>query len=144
MMLVPAKDGDRMAFALARRHYSAWKNKRPKVRLFVGPGEKLVLIGFMCHAVFAWRKFIDDSGQTGVCCSIFRNESRHRSSDMIREAMTWAWERWPGQRLYTFVDAEATASRRGKNHPAGYCFLAAGWRNCGTSKSGLTILECLP
>lgn len=133
-----------MAFALARRHYSARKNKRPKVRLFVGPGEKLVLIGFMCHAVFAWRKFIDDSGQKGVCCSIFRNESEHRSSDMIREAMIWAWDRWPGERLYTFVDVEATRKRRGKGHEPGYCFVAAGWRNCGTTKTGLTILECFP
>lgn len=131
-----AKDGDRIAFAMYRRHYSSRKNPRPKVRLFVGPGEKMVLVGFMAPALFAWRKFIDDSGQRGVNCAVFRNESRHRSSAMVREAMEWAWLRWPGERLYTTVDPAAVRSTN-----PGYCFQLAGWRKCGRTKSGLVVLE---
>jgi len=37
-------------------------------------------------ALFVWRKFEDDSGQKGINCSIFRNESDILSSDLIREA----------------------------------------------------------
>jgi hypothetical protein len=96
----------------------------------------MVLLGFLCDALFVWRKFIDDSGQNGVNCAVFRNESQHRSSDMIREAMTWAWQRWPGERLYTTVDP-----RKIRSTNPGYCFLMAGWRKCGTTKGGLLILE---
>lgn len=133
------KDGDPIGFALYRRHYSAKKNPRPKIRQFVGPGEKMVLLSHAGDAVFAWRKFIDDSGQRGVNCAVFRNEGSSRSSDMIREACSIAWTRWPNQRLYTYV---APAEIRSTN--AGYCFLMAGWRKCGTTKKGFLILERLP
>jgi hypothetical protein len=124
---------------MARRHYSSKKNRHPKIRQFVGPGEKLVLIGFLCAALFAWRKFIDDSGQRGVNCSIFRNESSHRSSEMIREASQIAWTKWPGERLYTYVNPSEV--RSGK---PGWCFEKAGWRRCGETKGGLLIFECFP
>ncbi len=135
---VISHDGEPEAFAMYRRHYSA-KNPRPKIRQFVGPGQKLVLIGLLCPALFAWRKFIDDSGQQGVNCSVFRNESQHRSSDMIREATQFAWEEWPGERLYTLVNP-----RKVRSTNPGYCFLMAGWRKCGWTKAGLLILEKIP
>lgn len=140
------KDGDPAGFALYRRHYSAAKNPNPKIRQFVGPGEKMVLMTVANDALFAWRKFIDHGagGQHGVNCAVFRNESSHLSSDLIREAMGLAWERWPGQRLYTYVSAVATAKRRGKANPPGFCFLKAGWRECGSTKKGLLVLECYP
>ncbi len=134
----PSKDGDPVGFALYRRHYSAKKNPRPKIRQFVGPGEKMVLIGVDGNALFAWRKFIDDSGQKGVNCAVFRNESEHLSSEMIREAMVFAWDRWPGERLYTTVDAKAV-----KSSNPGCCFIKAGWRKCGRTKKGLLILEAI-
>ena len=133
---IVSRDGNLDAYAMYRRHYSAKKNKFPKIRLFVGPGEKLVLVGMMCNALFAWRKFHDDSGQQGVNCAVFRNESVHRSSEMILEAMQFAWSRWPGERLYTYVDAKEIRSPN-----PGYCFKASGWRHCGYTKSGLHILE---
>jgi hypothetical protein len=133
---IASRDGDTDGFALYRRHYSARKNPRPKIRQFVGPGQKLVLLGFFCPALFVWRRFLDDSGQVGVNCAVFRNESQHRSSDMIREAVLWAHDRWPGQRLYTFVDPLEVRSTN-----PGYCFLMAGWRRCGTTKGGLLVLE---
>jgi hypothetical protein len=136
----PSKDGDRIGFALARRHYSAKKNPYPTQRLFVGPGEKLVLIGLDGRAVFAWRKqkFRRDR-QRGVNCSIFRNESNHRSSDMILEAMWFAQERWGDERLFTFVNAAEV-----KSCNPGYCFLKAGWQKCGKSANGLLVLEYKP
>jgi hypothetical protein len=69
-------------------------------------------------------------------CSIFRNESEYRSSDLILEAEQWAREKWGAVRFYTYVDSTAIKSKN-----AGYCFKMAGWRKCGTSKRGLLILE---
>ena len=135
----PATSGDRFGFASYQRHYSA-RNKRPRVRQFVGPGEKMVLVGLMCNAVFAWRKarFRADC-QVGVECAIFRNESGHRSSDMIREAMDAAWEKWPGERLFTLINP-----RRVRSTNPGFCFLCAGWRRVGTNGKGHLILEAEP
>lgn len=135
---LPAKDGNGLGFSIYRRHYSA-KNRKPKIRQFVGPGEKLVLMGRDYKSVFAWRKFIDDSGQQGVCCAVFRNEGRNRSSEMILEAMRIGWQRWPGERYYTLVDAGKVKSRN-----PGYCFKCSGWTACGTTKNGLLVLESLP
>jgi hypothetical protein len=143
---LPIKDGDERAFALYQRHYSykryADGRRRlhgyPNRFLIAGPGQKLLLLGADGHALMVWRRFRDDSGQQGVNCAVFRNESRWRSSALLREAMELAWRRWPGQRLYTYVDPRAVRSVN-----AGYCFKCAGWRACGTTKvRKLTILEC--
>ena len=110
--------------------------------LFVGPGEKLVLLTPCERALFCWRKEryrLD--GQEGVNCAIFRNEGAGRSSDLIREADQIAWNRWPGERLYTYVDASKVRRKR----DPGRCFLRAGWRPCGVSKERhLLIFECRP
>lgn len=145
---LPVRDGDPRAAALYRRHYSCYQyadNRRanPANRsrfLIVGPGEKMVLMTCDCSALFVWRKFIDKSGQHGVNCAVFRNEGSVLSSVLIEEAVSLAWARWPGQRLYTYVDPARVRS----NNP-GYCFIVAGWRRCGfTKKRRLLILEKLP
>lgn len=121
------------------RHYSARHyadGRRPK--LFVGPGEKLVLVTSDRTALFVWRKFISDDGQTGVNCAVFRNEGHKLSSQLILEAEQIAWGKWPGERLYTYV-----APRKIKSVNPGYCFKMAGWHVCGYSKRGLVILEKL-
>lgn len=66
---------------------------------FVGPGEHIVLRTGDADAMFVWRKFIDDSGQQGVNCAVFRNEApeRYRSSDLIRQADAVADFCWPGR-----------------------------------------------
>ena len=134
-----AKDGDPIGLTIHRRHYSHrnYKDGRDPA-LFVGPGEKLVLIAHDDDGLFVWRKFIDDSGQQGINCAVFRNESPHRASDMILDAETWATDRWPGERLYTYVNA-----RRIRSTNPGYCFLRAGWTRCGVTRgrSALVILE---
>jgi len=120
------------------RHYTARKNR--KVYQFVGPGEKMVLLTPDARSLFVWRKFIDDSGQQGVNCAVFRREGGEtKASDLIRSATDFAWARWPGERLYTYVDPHKVKGP----HP-GYCFVAAGWRACGHTKGGLRVLELLP
>jgi hypothetical protein len=132
-----AKDGDEYGRHLFHRHYSrrVYRDGR-KPKLFCGPGFKLVLISPKEDALFVWRKFKDDSGQQGINCAIFRNESNQLSSAMILEAERIAWARWPGERFYTYVKASKVRSCN-----PGYCFICAGWRRCGMTKSGLLILE---
>ena len=125
-----AKDGDFVAQRLFLGHYSNRPGRRIG-QLILGPGEKMVLIEAEGRALFGWRKFIDDSGQSGVCCAVFRNLSPLRSSDLIAEAGEVAWRRWPGARLYTYVDP-----RRVKSANPGCCFKMAGWRVCGRTKGG--------
>lgn len=84
----------------------------------------------------AWRKFKDDSGQEGVNCAAFRNESEQRASDLILAAEVEARTRWPTERFYTYVNPAKVRSRN-----PGYCFVCAGWRKCGTTKGGLLIFE---
>jgi hypothetical protein len=142
----PVRDGNPLAAAIYRRHYSAYvyadgRRDDPRYRnrnLICGPGEKMLLLAGG-PALFVWRRFIDDSGQTGVNCAVFRNEGPVRSSDLIREADALAWSRWPAQRLYTYVNPTTIRSRN-----PGCCFLKAGWRRCGRTKGGLVVLEHLP
>jgi|SRR5579864_2965910 len=134
------KDGDRRALALFHRHYSyrAYKDGR-KPLLFTGPGEKMVLLTTYADALFVWRKFKSLNNQSGVNCAVFRNESPILSSVLILEAMDLAWQRWPGERLYTYVN-----QRKIKSVNPGYCFKLAGWSLCGYTKSNhLAILEVL-
>jgi hypothetical protein len=135
------KDGDAACLALYERHYSCYRYADGRKRtLFAGPGEKIVLRTSEGDAMFVWRKFIDASGQQGTNCAVFRNESPHLSSDLIRQADAVADLAWPGERHYTYVRAEAVRS-----HNPGYCFKRAGWRTCGvTKRRGLLIMERLP
>lgn len=131
------KDGDLDCLDLYERHYSAYRYADGRQRkLFVGPGEKVVLRTERGDACFVWRKFIDDSGQHGINCAVFRNESPHQSSILIRQADAIADCLWPDSRHYTYVDTKKVRS----NNP-GFCFLMAGWQRCGRTKSGLLILE---
>ena len=149
---IPTKDGDPRGLDLFRRHYS-YNIKRDQLKfpfaewssdvLFVGPGEKVVLMTADSLALFAWRKerFRMD-GQTGVNGAIFHNEgsSAGRSSELIAAANRAAWERWPGDRLFTHVDPSKVRHKR----DPGRCFIRAGYRLCGVTKAGLLIFECLP
>src|SRR5690348_2153104 len=131
------KDGHVSCLAMYERHYSAHRYKDGRIRkIFCGPGEKIVLRTRNADAIFVWRKFIDGSGQKGINCAVFRNESKIRSSDLIRQADEIADFCWPGERHYTYV---STTRIRSTN--PGFCYLSAGWNACGTTKSGLKILE---
>jgi hypothetical protein len=137
-------DGDPRAIPIYRRHYSARLTKGGTNREgFVGLGYKMVLITLACDALFVWLKCNDGlrgDGQLGVNCTIFRNEGPVMSSTLIQEATELAWQRWPGERLFTYVwDAKV------KSVNPGYCYKMAGWQTCGRNKDGrLTILEKYP
>lgn len=132
------RDGDHKARRIFHRHYSYRPyadGRAPK--LFVGPGEKMVLITWNLDALFVWRRFKSGDGQQGVNCAVFRNESNHLSSELIKEADVLADLRWPGERHYTYVNPRKIRS----NNP-GFCFQAAGWTQCGITKwRKLIILE---
>jgi hypothetical protein len=139
------KDGDRACLALYERHYSAHRYRDGRVRrIFVGPGEKVVLRTETGRSVFVWRRFRDASidartgrPQEGVNCAVYRTEDEGlRSSDLIRQADAIADRVWADRRHYTYVDPSRVRSRN-----PGYCFLVAGWRRCGWTKSGLLVLE---
>ncbi len=137
---IRVRDGNRTALSIFDRHYSSRRAHVRRVDQFVGPGFKLVLLTPDARALFAWRKFINDDGQHGINCAVFRNEGSGggRSSDLIRAADVIAFEKWPGERHYTYVDPGEIRSTN-----PGYCFIKAGWRRCGMTKGGLHILERL-
>lgn len=117
------KDGDGKCLEMYERHYSAYRYRDGRKRLlFAGPGFKIVLRTWEGDAFFVWRKFKDDSGQVGINCAAFRNESPHKSSDLIRQADAIADFCFPRER-------------------PGYCFIVSGWKRCGKTKSGKLILE---
>lgn len=135
---VQVRDGNPIALRLFERHYSKYHYKDGrKPKLFVGPGHKVVLLSKDGKALFVWRKFISGDGQKGVNCSVFRNEGELLSSDLIRQAEKIAWNKWPGERLYTYIN-----SSKIKSANPGYCFKKAGWVICGITKvNKLLILE---
>lgn len=132
------KDGDAACLALYEKHYSAYHYADGRKRKqFVGPGQHVVLRTETGDAMFVWRSFIDGSGECGINCAVFRNESPHRSSELIRQADAIADCLWPCRRHYTYVNAKGI----GSTNP-GFCFIQAGWRRLKRqTKSGLRILE---
>lgn len=135
------RDGNATARALFDRHYSRhhYRDGRDQSR-FVGPGERIVLLTPCARALLVWRKFISLDQQEGVNCAIFRNEGAGLSSELLLSGMQIAWQRWPGERLYTYVNP-----RRIQSVNPGYCFKKAGWRNCGVTKGRkLIVLEVMP
>lgn len=139
-------DGDPTCRALFDRHYSRYiyaDGRRPK--LFVGPGEKIVLLRADVSALCVWRKFISRDEQTGVNCAIYRNEGTGTASTMLREAMAIAWERWPGERLFTYVNPRKVRHTMERGRPVwGWCFYKAGWSFAGLTDRGLHILAVEP
>jgi len=122
--------------ALADRHYS---RRTPGARQFCYSGRKIVLRDSPGLVLFVWMypdpTFRMDN-HTGYYCSIFRNESGRKSSEIILEAEQFAVARWGSGRAYTFVDG-----RKVRSTNPGYCFQIAGWTKAGESKGGKTILE---
>jgi hypothetical protein len=91
---IQVKDGNAIGRSLFSRHSSRhiYKDGRQQ-KLFVGPGERLVLLTPDARALFVWRKSRSADRQEGVNCSIFRNEgsSFGRSSDLIDRVGQGAW-----------------------------------------------------
>ena len=142
MQWIQVRDGDRRALNLYLRHYSSKYRsgkslKYKNAERFTPPGESIILLTPNCDALFVWVKmqFRDDK-QKGINCSIFRNEGKIISSRLISEAEKIVWSKWPGERLFTYIDPNEVNSVN-----PGYCFKMAGWRFCGKSLKNLHILE---
>ena len=146
----PSHRADPRGLALYLRHYSASAHAggrrgpdeaRPR-RQFVAPGACMVLLTVNCDALWVWHKAKPGmrlDKQEGVSCAVFRNEGPYRASELILEAEALAWARWPGERLFTYVDPRKVASE-----VPGYCFRRARWKYRGRSKSGLLLFDKLP
>ena len=149
------RDGDDRLHSIYERHYSSRPHRLlrrhwPNWKRICSPGEHIILLSPLCDALFVWVKArIRDDGQEGVNCSVFRNEGHLLSSELIREAEKWAWDKWPQERLFTYIDGERTKKRRSKRSLPGECFLQAGWHYVMDgakpyrSKKGLYLLEQL-
>lgn len=101
-------------------HYS-----RQKVgsNQFMPPGETVVLRNTQGTILFGWvKQQYRDDGEEGINCSVFRNQSQRRSSDVILEAEQWAVKRWGVSRFFTYVNPSEIISVN-----PGYCFKKAGW-----------------
>ena len=136
------RDGDARARGMLNRHYSRnyYSDGRRPVKTF-GPGEHILLMTPDSAAVFGWLHNIiaRDDGQEGVCCTLFRNErpEAYLSSALIIAAERFVVWGWPAEeRLFTYIDPGKVQS----SNP-GYCFIKAGWRRAGHSKSGKLLLE---
>lgn len=133
---------DPRALPLADRHYSRQKPGTPQ---FVRSGRCLVLLTEAADALWVstFQSFVKH-GFVGVWeCSLFRNESPHLSSDLIRQAMAatrWKWGEIPERGFLTSVDADKVKHKR----DPGRCFLKAGFDPAGKSKSGKLWFLCPP
>jgi hypothetical protein len=135
------RDANQDAIEIFKRHYTfrEYRDGRKRTK-FIGPGEYICLITPKCDALFVWRKFMSMDNQSGINCSVFRNEGNQLSSYLILEAEKFARDRWPGERLYTYVNPKKI-----KSENPGYCFKMAGWVECGiTKRNKLIILEKNP
>lgn len=132
---------DQRAASLADRHYSRRKIGSPQ---FMPPGETVVLLTPDELAVFGWWRPAPASGLKamngldGWTCTIFRNESTARSSDLILAAEN------------VLLDLGVTIGKDGfityvwdrkvLSVNPGYCFKVAGWHVNGRSADGRKTL----
>jgi hypothetical protein len=133
---------------LADDHYSRRTVGSPQ---FMPPGEILVIRNTEGTLIFGWLLQNErDDKQEGINCSIFRNTSERRSSDVILECEELARKKWGPRRMFTYINPEKikTRSRNVERWTPGHCFIKAGWTpvRCedGTlyrSTKGLILLE---
>jgi hypothetical protein len=127
---------------LADRHYS---RQTPGHPMWTRPGYNQILYAEQRNgraAAFCWWRPKWESGIPGtqrkdglraIECTLFRNETRFRSSDLIRDAVDMLME-WSHARdvalpdgFITGVNSKATAAGRSAESRPGQCFISAGW-----------------
>lgn len=133
------KKFDKAAVALADRHYS---RRTPGSPQFMPPGQTIVLLAD--RAVFGWWRpdpatgFKQMNGLDGWTCTIFRNESKRLSSELILAAEQELVKDGRGcgpDGMITYVWDKKVASAN-----PGFCFKKAGWRVTGRSADGKKTL----
>jgi len=144
MKWIRSHRADPLVVPLADRHYNRQKVGSPQ---FAPPGRCIVLRtqGTDAFWITSWpfAQYVRHAWAGAWVCSAFRNESGHRSSELIREAVEVTRSIYgdpPELGMITFVDA---AKVRHKRDP-GRCYLRAGFRHAGMTKGGLIALQLLP
>jgi hypothetical protein len=137
---------DPPAVRLADRHYSRQAIGSPQ---FVPPGRCVVLVTPTADALWVtswpYADWVRHAWGGAWVCSLFRNESPHRSSDLIREAVAatcWVWPTVPALGMVTFIDAEKIRPKR----DPGRCFRRAGFLQADPPRTvgGLIALQLAP
>jgi hypothetical protein len=121
--------------ALADDHYS---RQSPGDRQFMPPGRTIIIRNPAGTMVFGWNWQLPHKRkdrESGYCCSIFRNVSELRSSDVILECTQIAFRKWGPDRVFTYVDPTKIRSAN-----PGYCFKQAGWSFVRKTGTGLHLL----
>lgn len=134
---------DTRALPLADRHYNRRKVGSPQ---FVPPGRNIVLLTPQADALWvtSWpfAEYVRHAWPGAWVCSLFRNESEHLASELIREAVAATRAIYgdpPPLGMVTFVNADKVRRKR----DPGRCYLRAGFKNVGTTKGGLVALQML-
>lgn len=134
---------DQYARQIADRHYN---RQSIGSKQFVPPGRCLVLTTPTALWVTSWPfpEYVKHEWAGAWVNSCFRREGGDvLASDMIRSAVAasrWKWPEVPGLGMVSFVNPKKV---RGKRDP-GYCYLMAGFRLVGRTKSGLLVWQLLP
>jgi hypothetical protein len=138
---------DASVVPIADRHYNRQKIGSPQ---FAPPGRCLVLKLVEDRQVVAFwitswpfAQYVRHAWAGAWVCSAFRNESRHLSSDLIREAVAATRHRYqhpPAYGMITFVDASKVRRKR----DPGRCYIKAGFSVIGKTKGGLIALQMAP
>jgi hypothetical protein len=134
---------DPRAVRVADRHYSRQKPGSPQ---FVRAGYNVVLLTPEADALWVtvYQPFVDHAWPGAWECTLFRNENpAQRASDLITQALAATRALWgdpPAQGMITTVDAAKVRSKRDPGH----CFVIAGFRRVGETKSGKVVLRITP
>lgn len=138
---------DPRAAALADRHYTRQTPGSPQ---FMPSGRTIVLLTEDGLAVWGTHWAVGDGVLWSTHdwpmawnCSIFRNEGPHLSSELIREAVAATRALWGDpneQGFITFVDRKKVRQKR----DPGRCYLRAGFRSVGFTRSGKVALQLAP
>lgn len=124
---------------LADRHYTRQKHG---AKQFVPPGSCVVLLTPCGRGLWITsapkREYVKHAWAGAWVCAMFRNEGAGLSSEMIRAAVRETIDHYgdvPWRGMVTFVDPAKTASRRSRRSQPGECFLRAGFKHVGYTKT---------
>lgn len=140
---------DPLALPLADRHYNRQKPGSPQ---FVPPGSCLVLATPNYDAIwvtsFPMAEYVKHAWAGAWMCSMFRNESQYKASDLIRSAVAatrWFYGEPPPQGMVTFIDPRHVKPTMVHGTPTyGWTWLRVGFRYVGKTQGGLLAFQLLP
>ncbi len=147
MIWVKTHRRDQKARELADRHYSRVKRGSPQ---FAPPGSCLILVTPEYNALWVTsvQKYATHAWAGAWNCALFRNESSHKASELIREAVAATRAYYgepPPQGMVTFIDIRKVRPIKVRGRWVyGWTFMRAGFRIAGVTDGGLLALQLLP